>query len=156
MNISRLTVEPAKTYTLDQFINMKTSDEITYRNLSVLDKSHGLEILDHNIVRDYIDYLEDIGAITEVTLDDLQMNKYRYAPDLLAYDLYGSTQLDFFILMLNDMIDPKEFFHWRIKLVPATVVKEFFSTIYNAEKKYISISRENAGLLDTLGKNTAW
>ena len=100
-------VTPDKTYTLDQFIDMKSVDTITYHNFSILQLIDGVEHLDHNIIEDYLPELKAVSI--NVPLDDEQYKKYKYAPDLLAYDLYGSVQLDFIILLLNDCFDPKEF-----------------------------------------------
>ena len=106
---------PALTYTLDQFIGMKYSDDITYHNFSIIEKiDDNIELVDHNIIEDYLDELESICVKCELTLE--QYRKYKYKPDLLAFDVYGSVQLDFIIMLVNDMIDPKEFDLKTIKL----------------------------------------
>ena len=43
---------PALTYTLDQFIQMKYSDEMTFRNFSIVEIVNGLEMIDHNLIED--------------------------------------------------------------------------------------------------------
>ena len=98
---------PAQTYTLEQFINMKSTDNITYNNFSIYGKIDGQKILESNILDEYIDDLVSLSKIIKLSSDEYV--KYKYAPDLLAYDVYGSTQLDFVILTVNDMIDPKDF-----------------------------------------------
>lgn len=136
-----LSADPALTYTIDDFIAMRYSDEITYRNFSILEKVNGIELLDHNLIEDYLEEL--ISLCKEVPLTFEQYNKYKYAPDLLAYDVYGSTQLDFVILFANGMIDPKEFNLKKIKLPYASVLKQFLSAIYNAESNYIDQNRSD-------------
>lgn len=138
------TNDPALTYTLDDFIQMNVSDEMTYRNFSILEIVDGIEILDHNLIEDYQDELESLCQT--VHLDNDQFKRYRFSPDILAYDLYGSVQLDFVILFANSMIDPKEFNVKTIKLPYASALKAFLSAIYNAEQGYIEQNRSTNGL----------
>ena len=131
--------DPALTYTLDQFIAMQYVDEVTYRNFAILEVVNGIELLDHNLVDDYLPELESICVDCELTLE--QQKRYKYAPDLLAYDVYGSTQLDFVILLANDMIDPKEFNLKVVRLPYKSPMTTFMSSIYNANASYVSQNR---------------
>ena len=142
--MAKYSSDPSITYTLDQFINMKYSDESTYYNFSIIEVVDGLQLLDHNIVEDYLAELESLCQLCE--LDAEQYKKYKYSPDLLAYDVYGSVQLDFIILMVNDMIDPKEFDLKAVKLPYASKLKAFLSAVYNTESNYISQNRADNGL----------
>ena len=135
---------PALTYTLDQFISMKFTDELTYYNFSIIEMVNGIKLLDHNLIEDYLPELEALCVNCE--LDQDQYKKYKYSPDLLAFDVYGSTQLDFIILMINDMIDPKEFDLRTIKLPYASQLKLFLSSVYNAENSYLTHNRSVNGL----------
>ena len=134
-----------ETYTLSDFIKQKTSDELTYRNLSILVKSHGLEVLDHNLLSDYLNDIEPYVVNMEFE-DPVQQNKYKYAPDLLAYDVYGSVQLDFVILLLNDMIDYKEFDLSVVRMLRSTDLFNIFNIIYNKNADYIDITRKENNL----------
>lgn len=138
------TNDPALTYTLDQFIAMQSSDELTFRNFSILEVVNGLELLDHNLIEDYLPELESLTQVVE--LDHDQFNKYKYAPDLLAYDLYGSTQLDFVILYANGIYHPNEFNSKKVKLFYASQLKTFLNAIYNSEAEYIKFNRAQNGL----------
>lgn len=132
-------ITPAQTYTLDQFIEMKDIDNMTYRNFSILQKIDGVEHLDHNLVEDYLEELKNVCI--SVALSDQEYKKYKYAPDLLAYDIYGSVQLDFIILLLNDTIDPKEFTKKTVILPYASSLSLFLDTIYSKESNYITYNR---------------
>lgn len=134
-----MTNDPSTTYTLDDFIDMKFVDDMTYYKFSILENINGVHHLDHNLIEDYLPELNKI--CTEVHLNDEQYKRYKYRPDLLAYDLYKSIQLDFVILLINDMIDPKEFTKKVIKLPYASVLKKFLSTIYSSEQEYIQQNR---------------
>lgn len=136
---------PALTYTIQDFIDMKSSDELTFRNFSIIEVIDGIEMLDHNLVEDYLEELDSICA--ELDLDDESYKKYRYAPDLLSFDLYGSVQLDFIILYANGMVDPKEFDSRRIKLPYASKLKTFLNSVYNSNINYLRQNRADNNLV---------
>lgn len=130
---------PATTYTLQDFINMKNIDDMTYYNFSILEVINGVQHLDHNLVEDYLPHL--LQTCETVSLSDTEYKRYKYNPDLLAYDLYGSVQLDFVLLLLNDMVDPKEFDVRTVKLPYASVLSTFLNDIYTKESSYIHQNR---------------
>lgn len=136
---------PALTYTLDSFINMKISDNMTYYNFSILEIIDGIVHLDHNLVEDYLPELKP--KCVTVKLSNEELKRYRYCPDLLAYHIYESVQLDFIIMLLNDMVDPKEFDKQTIILPSASVLGHFLSIIYGKEAPYIQQNRAKLGLL---------
>jgi hypothetical protein len=127
---------PAFTYTLEDFINMQGTDNFTYRNFSILEKINGIELLDHNLLEDYRSQIYDICTTCQLDID--QYKRYRYFPDLLAYDIYGSTQLDFVILFCNDMADPKEFDLKVLKLPYGSKLRDILGQIYNSEQYYLA------------------
>ena len=132
------------TYTLDDFIKMQYSDDMTYRNFSILEVVDGKEFLDHNLIDDYLEILEQLCI--SVPLDNKQYKKYKYAPDLLAYDVYGTVQLDFVILKINGLIDPNDFDMKTVKLPYRSQLKAFLSAVYNKESGYIQQNRYDNGL----------
>ncbi len=131
---------PARTYTLSDFVDIGRQDELTYGNFSTLfQKSDTFSYSDQNILDYYIDELKSIcKKVTKLTTEDIA--KYKYSPDLLAYDLYGSTQLDFILLLCNGIIDPKEFdFKNSYLLVPPYEdLYNLLSSIYNAENTWLT------------------
>jgi hypothetical protein len=139
--IMATTDSPAYTCTLAEFVEAGTSDDMTYRNFSILDKKNGIEIIDHCIVDDYLTELKTISVkVTGIT--DMERVHYRYSPDLLAYDVYGSTQLDFIILAVNGIATPTEFtMRGDLYLPRNSVLKDFLSSVYNAESEYMSANR---------------
>lgn len=137
-------IDPSKTYTIDDFINMRDADDMTYYRFSILDKIDNVQHLDRNVVEEYLEDLERNALY--VTLTNEEFVRYKYNPDLLAYDLYGTVQLDFIILLINGMIDPKEFDRKNIRLPKASVLKEFLSQVYAANSGYINQNRSDLGL----------
>lgn len=127
---------PAQTYTLEQFILMKNTDDMTYNNFSIYGLIDGQKVLESNLIDEYIDELVAISSIVQLT--DQEYKKYKYAPDLLAYDVYGSVQLDFVVLAANDMIDPKDFNLKRLKLPTVSRLREFLNEVYGANSNWLS------------------
>lgn len=136
--------DPALTYTLDDFVELQSVDNMTYYNFSILEIIDGVQHLDHNLVEDYLKELE--ATCVTLELSNEEMSRYRYNPDLLAYDIYGSVQLDFVILLLNDMIDPKDFDRRKLKLPYASSLSIFLNTLYSKESNYINENRANNNL----------
>ena len=131
---------PAKTYTLDDFILEGKTDQLTYSNFAITRKTSYATFVDTGLL-DY--YLKELKAVSiEIPIENItqdQIVKYRYQPDLLAYDIYGSVQLDFIVLLCNGIIDPKEFdFKVKSLLLPkASVLVEFLSQVYRSEQTWI-------------------
>lgn len=140
-----LIASPALTYTLDDFISMKLSDDMTYYNFSILEIIDGVEHLDNNIVETYIDILK--SGCMKVELSAKELKNYRYNPDILAHDLYGSVQLDFVILILNDMYDPKEFNKTTLYLPKPNTLSKFLNAVYSKESGYLEQNRADCGIL---------
>ena len=76
----------ALTYTLEDFVKMQVSDQLTFRNFSTVAVVNGVELTDKNLIEDFLPELMK-NAIT-VDLSREEYLKYKYAPDLLAFDIY--------------------------------------------------------------------
>jgi len=109
------TISADQTYTVQDFIALRTSDEITYYNYSINQYINGYEMFITNLLYDYEDEINELVVTVELT--DIERAKYRYKPYLFAFDVYGSTESKFIIMMTNNIIDPKEFDFKRIKLL---------------------------------------
>ena len=136
---------PALTYTLDDFISMQISDDMTYYNFSILEVIDGVEHLDSNLVEIYLEELK--SQCISVQFSEEELKKYKYNADLLAYDLYGSVQLDFVILLLNDMYDPKEFTKKNVILPHSSKLAKFLNDVYSKEEGYIQQNRADYDIL---------
>ena len=133
---------PALTYNLDDFIGMRLSDDKTYYNFSLLEKEDKILHVDHDLIDEYMEFLKTV----DVPLNRSQYNRYLYRPDLLAYDLYGSTQLDFIILLMNDMVDPKEFCRRTVSLAYASDLSEFLDQVFMVNADYLDQNRFENGI----------
>ena len=133
---------PALTNSLDDFIVEGQTDELTYHNFSITRKTNYAEFSDTTLIDLYLQELKTICI--EIPIENVtpaQISKYKYQPDLLAYDIYGSTQLDFIVLICNGIIDPKEF-DFKIKslyLPKASALMELLSQIYRSESDWVAL-----------------
>jgi hypothetical protein len=135
--------DPAHTYTLEDFVSFGRSDELTYPEFSVIRELNGVKFATYNIIDNYLDELKDVCLkISKDNITSSQIARYKYNPDLLAYDIYGTTQLDYIVMKCNGVIDPKEFdFHNKYLYLPkASVLQAFLSAVYNADYETLSTS----------------
>lgn len=149
---SRLaTTSPDKASSLEEFIAAgEDSAIISYYNFSILevkwseDKTLRIDFTIDNLINDYLDILQE--STIKVPLSPTEKTKYYYNPDLLAYDIYGSTELEFLVLEMNGILDPKDFNIPVLRLVKKSTLVSLLSRIYNAELKYIEANRETNNL----------
>lgn len=136
------------TSTVQDFISMKSSDEATYYNFSILEYSNGIEYTVSNLIYDYLPELKEKAELYE--LSDLQFLRYKYRPDLLAYDIYGAEELFFVILALNGIIDDAEFDFKKVYLIDASQLSKLLGKIYSTEYTFINTNRSQ---ITSLRKN---
>lgn len=133
--------DPAKTYTLEDFILEGKTDQLTYTNFAITKKMSYGSFVETGLL-DY--YLKELKAVSiEIPIENIthdQIIRYKYQPDLLAYDIYGSVQLDFVVMLCNGIIDPKDFdFKITTLLLPkASTLIEFLSQVYRSEQSWIN------------------
>lgn len=131
-----ITSNPAKTTTVEEFINCEELIKISYSNLSLRIPVDGdIDMVLYNVLDDYIEEFKERAVLVE--LSDEEYIKYCQAPKLIAYDFYKNTELDFIILRLNGIYDDKDLDMKNIYLLSKDDMKELTSQLYNAEKKFI-------------------
>lgn len=153
MSLSRLTASsPDMANSIEDFIAAgEDSAIISYYNFSILqveyskDKTLRIDFTIDNLINDYMDVLQE--AAKKVKLTDAEKIKYFYNPDLLAYDIYGSTELDFVIMQMNGIIDPKDFDLPTLKLVYKSDLANIMNRIYSAESVYLTANRDLNNLI---------
>lgn len=134
-----------ETYTVEDFIELgKDIDDIQYSKLAIFSKpsddvENPLLYPEHNVIYDYQEEFKKLSLDVEMTEEEF--NKYRFKPKLLAYDLYGSTELYFALLWTNGMCNIKDFNRKKVKLIKKADMIELLEAIYNAEKDYIDSNR---------------
>lgn len=142
--------DPAKTYKVEDFIDMQENDSFTYATMALYMQS----IVDKTIVYSsdnvLYDYLEEIKAkAVDYTFSDVEYMKYKYRPKLLAYDIYGSTELYFVILAMNNTCNIKDFNKKTIKMLYKSDMSDLLNAIVSAEKNRLSLNRESIKSVDS-------
>ncbi len=128
---------PKNTTTIEEFIEAGKGTKLAYFDLSFADKlSNGNWISVLNVVNDYMDELRNASPTVELTTEE--QVKYYYKPKLLCADVYGTPEIYFLILLINDMADVKEFTKPHIKMLRTDHLNEILSSIYNAERAAIN------------------
>lgn len=128
---------PKNTTTIEEFIEAGRGTKLAYFDLSFADKlSNGNWISVLNVVNDYMDELRNASPTVELTVEE--QVKYYYKPKLLCSDVYGTPEIYFLILLINDMADVKEFTKPHIKMLRTDHLNEILSSIYNAERAAIN------------------
>lgn len=120
------------------FINTKPIVSTDYSNMSFTEEHERIQFAVGNIVTD--DYFPELKAkCVKVFLDDKDIQKYKYRPKLLAYDVYDNTELYYIILRINDLYNVKDFNLSKkyIYLLPKKELKAFLADVYTFSNKHI-------------------
>lgn len=146
---------PELANTIDDFVEAgKGAPLLSYYNFSIVqveysdDKKIQVEFTSDNLVNDYLDIFKDQAQ--KIQLTDDEQRKYYYNPDLLSYDLYGTTELDFVIMKMNGIISSNEFTIPTLYLIPKNTLVTLLSRIYNSEQSYLLINRQKYKLTTPL------
>lgn len=135
--------DPAKTATIEDFVACKENDEMTYANFSIIAKcleSTNVQYAYNNVIYDYLDELKALAV--DVVLSDKDYSKYKYKPKLLAYDIYGTTELFFVIMAVNGICNVRDFNKKKIKMLFKKDLEDFLNDVYSAESNYIQMNRD--------------
>lgn len=135
-------MNPANTHTIQDFISIGSSVDITNYKTSILERIGNIEYPVHNILNDYLDELNQL-AVT-VTLTDAEFKRFQFEPKLLSYHIYGYTDFYFILMILNNICDVKDFNFRRVKVLKKQDLN-IINRIINAESKLLGANREKLG-----------
>ena len=114
-------------WTLSDFISEYSIEELRidafYLQQVFWDKNkmtHKVVVNENSIADKYANELEENKHIVELTTKEYY--KYRYNPKLLSYDIYGTTELWFFILMANELYSISEFDLRKVVLFDTAII----------------------------------
>lgn len=138
--------KPELTYTLDQFIACQSDTNFCYNNLSFIDQIDNIKYNIYNVASDYIDEIITNYCVN-VELTDDNLSKYKYRPKLLCYDLYGSQELYYLILIINDICSVKDFTKNKLVLPTKVNIPIITRAIMNANRS--DIQKYNAANIKT-------
>lgn len=113
---------------------------IDYTDIYDINSATFYTTVDHMVVKSttsfqkFYPYVKEYIQIYKVTKE--QREKYRYRPDLLSTDIYGTPLLGWFIMWMNGQECPSKFrIKQTIALVPPDQVQELFITIKSKNNK---------------------
>ena len=138
-------MSPEKTYTLQEFIKSKPVDNINLDTFSIFDKVNGTYMAIYNVLDNYYYELKKLSKLALMNEDEYE--KYCMAPRILAYDLYGRTELFFILLFINDIFDVKDFNKKKIRIIEPDLLSDVLSEIYKSE--YNTLIRFNSKIDST-------
>lgn len=131
--------------TIEDTIDAGNEITLSYTNMSILSKlkiegtDDTIDVPEYNVCYDYLKEL--IAIADKIELSDDELAKYKYRPDILSYDLYGTTTYEFIILALNQIVSPKYFTKKKLYIIDSEYIEEIMTDIYNAEQEYITLNR---------------
>ena len=123
---------------IESYRNLDISyDKTYYQELNILGNNEPVIMLGDSVLSKYRADLESL-AITK-TLSSKEENRYFYNPQVLSYDLYGSTQYWHLLLELNNMYSAIEFNQNPIKIYDGSF-KNMINAILALEETSINLN----------------
>lgn len=131
------TLKPSQTSTVEDFIDTSDVIPMSYNILSLKNTltNHDISIVVYNVLDDYYD--EIMEKTVEYEFSNAEYDMYFQAPKLLSNYLYNNTELDFILMRINGIYDPKDFIMRKIRLISRIDMIGIISNIYNSNKKFI-------------------
>ena len=130
-------------YTLSNFIREYGVEELRVDAFHLKEvffqdgMNHKIVVNGDNIADKYAIELEENKKTVEFTTKEYY--KYRFNPKVLSYDLYGTTELWFFILMANELYSITEFDLRKLVLYDASVITKF-NKMLELDQEFLEIN----------------
>lgn len=131
-------------YTLDDFVREYAAEDIRVDAFHLkqvfwdeLAMKHKIIVNESSIVDKYIEELEENKRSVQLTTKEYY--KYRYNPKLLSYDVYGTTELWFFILMANELYSISEFDLQKLVLYDSAIITKLNHMI-DMDREFLEIN----------------
>lgn len=105
---------PYEKTSIDQFVDAYESEQVTEGTISFKEKINDSIIIKfHNVISKHIDLMKPY--IVDVVLTDDEYARYKCLPNLFCYDIYGTPELAYSLLYINNMVSITEFTRKSIK-----------------------------------------
>ena len=130
-------------YTLSNFIREYGVEELRVDAFHLKEvffqdgMNHKIVVNGDNIADKYAIELEENKKTVEFTTKEYY--KYQFNPKVLSYDLYGTTELWFFILMANEIYTISEFDFKKLKLFDASIISKL-NRMLELDKEFLEIN----------------
>jgi hypothetical protein len=115
----------------------KETQVVRYPHLMLQESKDGIDYVVHSVLDDYLQDMKDKSI--ECILSKTERDRYFMKPRILSSDIYGSTELYYIILRINDMWSPKQFTldNNKLKMLTKDHMRDFLSAIMRIESKDI-------------------
>lgn len=114
--------------TLQDIINISDRFDINKITFFTTTEDGSIIVPDTNLFEIYRRYINPY--ITSYSVTEAQREYYKYRPYLLSKDIYGTPELGWLILMLNDQECASKFrLKSSVRLIPANVLEQVYDTI---------------------------
>ena len=114
--------------TLSDIINKNDRYDINKITLYTETEDGSLIIRDTDLFETYMRFI--VHYVQTYTVSDYQRAYYRFRPHLLSYDVYGTPELAWLVISLNDQECPSKFrLKQTIRLIPAEYIPTVYDTI---------------------------
>lgn len=119
---------PQAIKTLDDVILREDRYDINKVTLFKQTEDGELVIPDKNIFRTYLRFIRPY--VTELKVSDHARQFYRFRPQLLSLDIYGTPSLDWMLMMLNDRECASKFYlKDTVKIIPSNIIGKVFQEV---------------------------
>ena len=122
---------------VDFILAGKETNVIRYPHLMFQESKDGINYVVHSVLDDYLQDMQEKAI--ECTLSKTERDRYFLKPRILSSDIYGTTELYYIILRINNMWSPKQFTldNNKIKMLTKDHMNDFLSAIMRVESKDI-------------------
>lgn len=125
---------PYEKTTISTIIESYDNEAITEGTIAFKEKINDeIVIKFHNLLSKYHDLMRKY--IITVELTDAEYNRYKCLPNLMSYDLYGTPELGYSLLYINNMVSMMDFTKRKVKV--------FSNSISEVLKELIVLSKED-------------
>ena len=112
-----------------------TANTLHYKNV-ISNSNNELFVFSISSIFDkYYELMKEKSVIIELT--DEEYRTYMYKPKLLSLDLYGTTELDFLLLRLNNMVSCIYFNKQTLKVFDKNIVSLLNEIMVHEHDNYI-------------------
>ena len=129
----------SKVQTLSDFVRYGYTSSYSIQSISLFykDKENDIIYLDKLVYQKYDGLIMSMAQ--NVGLTDDEINKYKYSPELLSSDLYGTPNLSHLILYIN-RCPAYSFKRKNIKLIQPSYIEKIFQKIIEHEQSNLNKS----------------
>ena len=122
---------------VDFILAGKETNVIRYPHLMFQESKDGINYVVHSVLDDYLQDMQEKAI--ECTLSKAERDRYFLKPRILSSDIYGTTELYYIILRINNMWSPKQFTleNNKLKMLTKDHMNSFLSAIMRVESKDI-------------------